>query len=82
MKISVNESSFGSSTSAEVFFKGNRVVHTLDTSTNETNYVWDGWGDFLHSVIGMKKDVFKKSCNHFFDEFEDEYRKPYICIHE
>lgn len=82
IKIFINESSFGSSTSAEIFFNKNKVVDVLDTSTNKTNYQWDGWGTFLEDVIGLSMKDFKQACKELFEDFEDEYRQPYVCIHE
>jgi len=73
----VNESAFGASTSLAVKIENEKVTESLDTSTYETNYVWDGgFSDGL--FVGKTKSDMQEVLNGWFDDFEDEFRSPHI----
>lgn len=73
----VHENSFGASTSLTVKIENGKVVESLDTSSYETNYSWDG--GFEDGLLdGKSKQEAEEIMDHWFDDFEDEYRRPYI----
>jgi Transglycosylase SLT domain len=85
LTIRVNEDDFGSSTSCQVFFKNSRCVKVVDTSTNESNYMWDGWDlNELDNLIGKSEYEILIWMKHRFDNFDHEfnYRYPYMSINE
>lgn len=73
----VIEPSFGSSTSLAVKFSDGIVAESINTSTGETNYIWDG--GFKDGMLeGKTQEEADEFMEHWFDDFEDEYRQPYI----
>jgi len=73
----VAEPDFGASSSIAVKIKDGTVVKSFDTSTKETNYVWDrGFEDGL--FVGDTAEEMHQKLNSWFDDFNDEYRRPYI----
>lgn len=73
----VNESGFGASSSLAVKLVNGKVDESIDTSTGETNYVWDG---VFHDnqFVGESKAELQEQMEHMFDDFEDEHRSPYV----
>ena len=62
-------------------------MNIYDTSTNETNWVWDGWGEgFLESLVGKTLEEVMILMDEFFDDdvFEELYpnRDPHIIVAE
>lgn len=80
LSICINESEFGSSTSANVSINldTDTIVGWKDTSSNETNWSWDGWGDY--NPIGKSISEFIEDMDNWFNTFEDEFRRPFVCI--
>ena len=73
----VIETSFGASTSLAVKFSDGKVAESINTSTGETNYRWDG--GFKDGMLeGKTKEEADELMEHWFDNFEDEYRQPQI----
>jgi hypothetical protein len=80
-QIHIGETEFGASTDASIMMRNNICTKVQDTSTNSTNYSWDNWREgFLQSLIGKSIDEIKEMCNHYFDDFVDEYRRPRVII--
>lgn len=79
VELTIGEHAFGSSTSAIVEVDGlGRIMSFQDTSTHQTNYVWDGW-----SVIPRKGDSFEKFISIIEEGLElddDEFRTPFLII--
>ena len=73
----INEPSFGASTSLAIKFSDGKVAESINTSTGETNYFWDG--GFEDGMLeGKTKEETEEIMKHWFDDFEDDYRRPYI----
>ena len=73
----VGEADFGASTSLAVKIEDGKVTESLDTSSNETNWVWDG--GFKDGMLnGKTKEEAQEIMDHWFDDFEDDYRHPHI----
>lgn len=82
-KVLIHEPEFGSSTSAVLTADNyGRILFAQDTSTLETNYLWDGWGWIggIESLVGLYIDDIKVVLDNRFREFVDEYRSPYAII--
>ena len=76
----VFESDFGASTSLAVKIEDGKITESLDTSSYETNYAWDG--GFEDGMLnGKTKEEAEEIMDHWFDDFEDEYRTPRIQEH-
>lgn len=86
IEIKVVESTFGASTTAKLTVNNGFVVWSEDTTTNESNYIWDGWTNgFLKSLIGKHMIDVKKLCQSYFDWFYnqgEQSRDPQIMINE
>lgn len=73
----VGEADFGASTSLAVKIEDGKVTESLDTSSYETNWGWDG--GFEDGMLnGKTKEEAEEIMNHWFDDFEDDCRRPYI----
>lgn len=85
-KFKVCESTFGASTECVVEVnRKNIIMNVYDTSTYQTNWFWDGWGEnFLESLIGKTLKEVMIMMAEFFDddEFEEFYRNrdPHIRV--
>ena len=76
----VFECDFGASTSLAVKIEDGKITESLDTSSYETNYAWDG--GFEDGMLnGKTKEEAEEIMDHWFDDFEDEYRTPRIQEH-
>ena len=73
----VCEADFGSSTSLAVKFENGKVVESIDISSYETNYVWDG-GFEDNLGVGLSVQEMNDKMDNWFNGFEDEYRRPYV----
>lgn len=71
----VMEIDFGSSTEMFVKYIDGKATEVIDTSTNETNYVWDMQID-EKDYLGRDIKEIEDKLEHDFDDFEDEYRRP------
>ena len=76
----VCESEFGSSTSMEFEVVDNEVSKVEDTSTFDTNYAWDHWSSRELDIVGMSLQKAFRVLSTKFDDFEDEYRNPWVSI--
>ena len=76
----VCEAEFGSSTSMEFEVEDNVVTKVEDTSTFETNYCWDRWSPRELELEGMSLQKAFRILSSKFDDFEDEYRHPWVSI--
>lgn len=76
----VCEPEFGSSTSMEFEVVDNVVSKVEDTSTFETNYIWDCWSPRELGLEGMSLQKAFQVLSSKFDDFEDEYRHPWVSI--
>lgn len=80
--INIIEGDFGASTSAKLTVNNNYVIWVEDTSTYNTNYIWDGWEkNFLRSLIGKHISDVKVMLNSYFDWFysqPNQLRQPYV----
>ena len=79
-KAEVCEAGFGSSTSMEFEVENNEVSKVEDTSSFETNYIWDGWSSRELEIVGMSLQKAFQVLSSKFDDFEDEYRNPWVSI--
>lgn len=75
--LDVMETDFGSSTGIAVKFENDKVVESLDTSTYVSNYSWDG-GFQDGSFVGETKESLQQIMDTWFDDFDDDYRNPFI----
>lgn len=71
------EADFGASTSLAVKIENGKVTESLDTSSYETNWAWDG-GFEDDMLKGKTKEEAQEIMDHWFDDFEDDYRRPHI----
>ncbi len=71
------ENDFKGSTSILFKIEDDIVKDAVNTSTYETNYVWDKYFD-KKEFIGMTKEKLEEWKEHAYDDFEDEFRRPYI----
>ena len=77
------EANFGSSTSCEVITNNRGVVTEInDTSTNETNYAWDGWRINFESLKGKSLNEVDSIIKAHLNDYKDDYRQPYIEVIE
>lgn len=78
LSICVCETSFGSSTQAEVGFdiSTGLITSWSDTSDGSTNYPWDGWGEY--NPVGKSIIQFIVDMDKWFNDFETDFRKPFI----
>ena len=76
----VCESEFGATTSMEFEVVDNVVTKVEDTSTFETNYIWDRWSPRELELEGMSLQKAFQVLSSKFDDFEDEYRNPWVSI--
>ena len=76
----VCESEFGATTSMEFEVVDNVVSKVEDTSTFETNYFWDRWSPRELEIVGMSLQKAFQVLSSKFDDFEDEYRNPWVSI--
>ena len=58
----------------------NIVSEVEDTSTYETNYIWDCWSPEELALEGMPLEKAFQVLSSKFDDFEDEYRNPWVSI--
>ena len=79
-QVKVCESGFGSSTSMEFEVEDNVVSKVEDTSSFETNYIWDCWSPRELELEGMSLQKAFQVLSSKFDDFEDEYRHPWVSI--
>lgn len=79
VKFTVGEPDFGASTSLEVTFADGIVISAQDTSTGETNYVWDRWNFEVSSLVGR---TIQEAENLIFAQVEGDfgYRAPFLDI--
>ena len=76
----VCESEFDSSTSMEFEVDDSMVSEVEDTSTFETNYFWDNWAPREFNIKGMSLREAFRVLSSKFEDFEDEYRHPWVSI--
>lgn len=76
ISIKVCETEFGSSTQANVTIENDKIVAWEDTSHDGDNYPWDGWNNY--NPIGKTCQEFIYDMLHWFDNWTDEYRRPFI----
>jgi hypothetical protein len=76
----VCEAEFGATTSMEFEVINNVVTNVEDTSTFETNYYWDRWSPRELELEGMSLQKAFQVLSSKFDDFEDEYRHPWVSI--
>ena len=79
----VCEVEFGSSTSMEFEVEDNEVTKVEDTSTFETNYIWDCWSPRELELEGMSLQKAFQVLSSKFDGDNDEeetYRNPWVSI--
>ena len=79
-KAEVCETGFGSSTSLQFEVEDNMVSKVEDTSSFETNYIWDCWSPKELELEGMSLQKAFQVLSSKFDDFEDEYRHPWVSI--
>ncbi len=79
----INEPEFGSSTSCAVRLDDNAmIVDFVDSSTHNTNYVWDINFPPREKLIGKSFDDLKELCNDACEMEEGSYRTPYLDTEE
>jgi len=75
----ITESSFGGSTSCRITLENNIVKDVVNTSSNSTNYMWDGWDpEFLKSLKGKTEKEVDYIMETLFDDWDDEHRTPFV----
>ena len=79
-RVKVCEPEFGSSTSMEFEVVDNEVSKVEDTSSFETNYIWDRWSPRELELEGMSLQKAFQVLSSKFDDFKDEYRNPWVSI--
>lgn len=71
------EGDFGASSGFYAKIEDNRVTEVLDTSSHDTNYEWDFNVD-EKDYIGLSQEELSDKMEHMYDDFEDEFRHPWI----
>lgn len=71
------EVDFGASSGFYVKIEDNKVTEVLDTSSHDTNYVWDFYVD-EKNYIGLSEKELSDKMYHMYDDFNDEFRHPWI----
>ena len=59
--------------------ENNIVKDVVNTSSNSTNYMWDGWDpEFLKSLKGKTEKEVDYIMETLFDDWDDEHRTPFV----
>lgn len=75
-RIEILETEFGSSTSCEIEVRNEVISDVKDTSTNKTNWYWDGWTSMPQ--VGWGVQEFDNWEANYFKDWSDEFRQPFL----